>query len=155
MFAGLFRDSWSLSGAAGIARSAPTFGMRASGTGWNAMPVSEISFHLTGNSRTVNQSSREDQQKKLPVESLSYGCCWTSSQGRYRSRFSFLRALVTPLTPLIHPPTKTEKHVETALRPNTQIPRQLATSTNSCAEPKNGLCTSISKDPHFRLLSEE
>ena len=52
MFAGLFRDSWSLSGAAGIARPAPTFGMWASGTGWNAMPVSEISFHLTGNSRT-------------------------------------------------------------------------------------------------------
>jgi hypothetical protein len=43
--------------------------------------------------------------------------------------------LVTPLTPLIHPPTKTEKQVETVVRPNTQIPRQLATSTDSCAEP--------------------
>jgi len=51
-FAGLFRDSWSLSGAAGIARLAPAFGRRASATGWNAIPVSEIPFHLTRNSRT-------------------------------------------------------------------------------------------------------
>jgi transposase-like protein len=52
MFAGLFRDSWSLSGAAGIARSAPASGRRAPGTGWNPIPVPEIQFHLTGNSRT-------------------------------------------------------------------------------------------------------
>ena len=52
MFAGLFRDSWSLSGAAGIARPAPASGRRASGIGWNAMPVSEIPSRLTGNSRT-------------------------------------------------------------------------------------------------------
>jgi hypothetical protein len=42
---------------------------------------------------------------------------------------------MTALTPLIHPLTKTEKHVETVTRLNTQIPRQLATSTDSCAEP--------------------
>ena len=52
-FAGLFRDSWSVSGATRIARPAPAIGMRASGTGWNAIPVSEISFHLTGNSRAA------------------------------------------------------------------------------------------------------
>src|SRR6266852_2671037 len=52
LFAGLFRDSWSSSGAAGIARPAPASGRRASGTGWNAVPVSEIPSRLTGNSRT-------------------------------------------------------------------------------------------------------
>ncbi len=51
-FAGLFRDRWSLSGTAGIARPPPASGRRASGTGWNAMPVSEIPSRLTGDSRT-------------------------------------------------------------------------------------------------------
>jgi len=52
MFAGIFRDSWSLSGAAGIARRAPASGRRASVTGWNGMPVFEIPSPLTGDSRT-------------------------------------------------------------------------------------------------------
>jgi putative transposase len=53
--------------------------------------------------------------------------------------------LVTPLTPLIHPPTKTEKHIETVIRPNTQIARQLTTSTDSCAEPVFRRCLAKSR----------
>lgn len=97
---------------------------------WERDQVSEVPSRFTG----VLSFSFENQQTELLIESGGYGCRGTLSQNLCLIEFQCLGldrcALIST-----HPPTKTENSSQGSLQAEHSNPRQLGTSTNSCAEP--------------------